>query len=323
MTTTIDDDAPPPARPASQRAPGLRLARVHLRMGSLVLARAELEAYAGRGELDDEAILDLAEARWRTGDLAGAGEVATAAIQGGSTDPLALVIAAEAVAALGRPGEARRLAGRALESVHGSLDPLFAGMPRSLIWPTDPDAPAPGLQGSDGGHRHSAGAAPDALQALDAGREALERGEHAAAAVRLGVALRLGPAFAPAILDALGDVHQPELELVRGDAYRLVGREVDARRSYSAVLRQLAGSVSASGGSGGVTTLAADAPPAPKPPVEEDEPILPSSVVPAHPAAEKPAAERPAAEKPAAAKPAAATPAAAKPAPPATPDQDG
>ena len=212
MTATLDDE-PPVARLASQRVPGLRLARVHLRMGSLVLARAELEAYAGRGELDDEAILDLAEARWRTGDLAGAGEVATAAIQGGSADPLALIIAAEAVAALGRPGEARRLAGRALESVHGSLDPLFAGMPRSLIWPTDPDAPGPGAEASDGGHRHAMGGAPDALQALDAGREALDRGEHAAAAVRLGVALRLGPAFAPAILDALGDVHQPELEL--------------------------------------------------------------------------------------------------------------
>jgi hypothetical protein len=300
MTTTIDDDAPPPARPASQRAPGLRLARVHLRMGSLVLARAELEAYAGRGELDDEAILDLAEARWRTGDLAGAGEVATAAIQGGSTDPLALIIAAEAVAALGRPGEARRLAGRALESVHGSLDPLFAGMPRSLIWPTDPDAPGPGSEASDGGHRHSAGAAPDALQALDAGREALERGEHAAAAVRLGVALRLGPAFAPAILDALGDVHQPELELLRGDAYRLVGREVEARRAYSAVLRQLAGTVSPGGVSGTGRGPGAPGRPVPAPPIEEEEPVLPSSVVPAHPAPGKPPVPRHEAPKPAA-----------------------
>jgi tetratricopeptide (TPR) repeat protein len=289
VTTTIDDDAPPPARPASQRAPGLRLARVHLRMGSLVLARAELEAYAGRGELDDEAILDLAEARWRTGDLAGAGEVATAAIQGGSADPLALIIAAEAVAALGRPGEARRLAGRALESVHGSLDPLFAGMPRSLIWPTDPDAPVPGGDGADGGHRPSAGAAPDALQALDAGREALDRGEHAAAAVRLGVALRLGPAFAPAILDALGDVHQPELELVRGDAYRLVGREVEARRSYSAVLRQLAVTSAAGAGAVAAPALRSEGRVAPVPAVEDDEPVLPSSVVPAHPTTAKPA----------------------------------
>jgi Flp pilus assembly protein TadD len=246
MTSASADAVETPPRAASLRSPGLRLARVHLRMGSLVLARAELEAYAGRGELDDEAILDLAEARWRTGDLAGAGEVATAAIQGGSTEPLALVIAAEAVAALGRPGEARRLAAKALESVEGSLDPLFAGMPRSLIWPTDPDGAAMlprTADDEDAPLRPSAGAAPDALRALEAGRDALERGDHPAAAVRLAVALRLGPAFAPAVLDALGERHDPELELVRGDAYRLVGREVEARRAYGVVLRQLDGAV--------------------------------------------------------------------------------
>ena len=33
---------------------------------------------AGDGALDDEAIIDLAEVRWRTGDLAGAGEAAAA-----------------------------------------------------------------------------------------------------------------------------------------------------------------------------------------------------------------------------------------------------
>ena len=41
------------------------------------------------------------------------------------------MIAAEAVAELGRPGEARRLAARALARIDGPLDPLFAGMPRS------------------------------------------------------------------------------------------------------------------------------------------------------------------------------------------------
>src|SRR5262245_18627762 len=151
MTTETNGDRPS-ARPAGERPVGLRLARVHLRMGSLVLARAELEAYAGRGELDDDAVVDLAEARWRTGDLAGAGEVATAALATGHADPIALVIAAEATAALGRPGEARRLAGRALEAVHGSLDPLFAGMPRSTIWPAEaePSATAASVAASVG-----------------------------------------------------------------------------------------------------------------------------------------------------------------------------
>ena len=55
-------------------------------------------------------------------------------------DVLGLVIAAEAQAALGRPGEARRLAGRAMERADGSLDPVFAGMQRSAIWPVEPGA---------------------------------------------------------------------------------------------------------------------------------------------------------------------------------------
>ena len=107
-------------------------------MGSLALARAELEALADAGELEAPELLDLAEARWRTGDLAGAGEAATAALGRGADDPLAFVIAAEAVAAVGRPAEARRLAARALVGLDGSLDTLFAGMPRSAIWPIDP-----------------------------------------------------------------------------------------------------------------------------------------------------------------------------------------
>jgi hypothetical protein len=112
-------------------------------MGSLGLARAELETFAGRNLLDDEAIRDLAEARWRTGDLAGAGEAAAAYLESHPDDVLALIVAAEAQADLGRPSEARRLAGLALEHAAGSLDPLFAGMPRSQVWPVDPGAAGP------------------------------------------------------------------------------------------------------------------------------------------------------------------------------------
>jgi hypothetical protein len=134
----------PSARPVppSDRHPDLVIARVHLRLGSLGLARAELETMAGRDLLDDEAIRDLAEARWRTGDMAGAGEAAVAYLETHPDDVLALVISAEAQADLGRPSEARRLAGLALEQAAGSLDPLFAGMPRSQVWPVDPGAAA-------------------------------------------------------------------------------------------------------------------------------------------------------------------------------------
>ncbi len=122
------------------RDPDLAIARIHLRLGSLGLARAELETLAGLDRLDDDAIRDLAETRWRTGDVAGAGEAAAAYLETRPDDIVALVIAAEAQSELGRPGEARRLAGRAMERANGSLDPIFAGMPRSPIWPVDPGA---------------------------------------------------------------------------------------------------------------------------------------------------------------------------------------
>jgi hypothetical protein len=126
------------ARATTNRDPDLILARAHLRLGSLGLARAELETLAGRNRLDDDGIRDLAEARWRTGDTAGAGEAAAAFLEVVADDVVALVIAAEAQADLGRPAEARRLAGQALERANGSLDPVFAGMKRSSIWPADP-----------------------------------------------------------------------------------------------------------------------------------------------------------------------------------------
>ena len=150
MTDRVATQAPAP-EPAAHavgasapvvRQPDLVMARIHLRLGSLGLARAELETLAGRDLLDDDAIRDLAEARWRTRDVTGAGEAAAAYLETQPDDILALVIAAEAQADLGRPNEARRLAGQALNRASGSLDPIFAGMPRSQIWPVDPGAAA-------------------------------------------------------------------------------------------------------------------------------------------------------------------------------------
>jgi hypothetical protein len=126
---------------SDERAADLVLARLHLRLGSLGLARAELESMAGRNSLDDQGIRDLAEVRWRTGDLAGAGDAAAAYLEGAPEDVLALVIAAEMQAHLGRPGEARRLAGRAMAASDGLLDEIFAGMPRSTVWPVDTGGP--------------------------------------------------------------------------------------------------------------------------------------------------------------------------------------
>src|SRR4029453_9025266 len=142
----------PPSAPAgmsdssatvTERSPDLILPWLHLRLGSLSLARAELETLAGKDMLDAEGVLDLAEVRWRTGDLTGAGEAAALVIDDDEGPILALVVAAEAAAARGRPTEARRLAAKALAAADGSIDAIFAGMPRSPAWPPDPAAPPP------------------------------------------------------------------------------------------------------------------------------------------------------------------------------------
>jgi tetratricopeptide (TPR) repeat protein len=242
-------------------------------MGSHELARAELESLAGWGELDDESLLDLAEARWRTGDLEGAGDAARAYLATGREDVLGLVIAAEAIAAMGRPGEARRLAGQALERSEVSLDRVFAGMPRSAVWPHDPSDPgehAGTLFGGSGsqarvggattGHRHTGTPSPetglalweghryevhqvsatiDAPAELEAGRELLAAGDFDRAAIRLAVALRASPVLAPAVLDAIPSDPNAALQLVRGDAFRSLGHDSDAQRAWASALAAL------------------------------------------------------------------------------------
>lgn len=282
------------AKASTERAADLVLARLHLRLGSLSLARAELETLAGRDMLDAEGVVDLAEVRWRTGDIAGAGEAAQLVIDNDEGPVLALIVAAEAAAARGRPTEARRLAAKALAAANGSIDAIFAGMPRSPAWPPDPAAPPPapttmfdpapakaarpaagarrrprqegavpvspstesqsasdagdgaGLWDEDLAAEAEAQAEaqarvdaelPTGEEALEAGRAALEGGDVVGAAVRLALVLRIAPALAPAILELVGDRHDPPLALVRGDAYRAVGRELEARQAYADAAR--------------------------------------------------------------------------------------
>ena len=65
------------------------------------------------------------------------------------------------------------------------------------------------------------------------GRYSLDAGDVSGAALQLALVLRIAPALAPAVIDLVGDRHDPGLAFVRGDAYRLVGRELDARRAYA------------------------------------------------------------------------------------------
>jgi hypothetical protein len=268
-----------------------RLAAIHLRMGQLGLARAELEALAGAGELDDRTLLVLAEARWRTGDLTGAGEAAQAYIATGGDDVVAFVIAAEATAAVGRPSEARRLAGRVLERADRPLDQIFAGQRRSLIWPVDTsEAATPDVIFPQAAHEAQtevittrpvsesapesavleqlaapveAVSSPEATEAvpatrpegfwdletirndevpesgdaLVAARADLAAGDVPAAALHLGLAIRIGPDLAGEVLEIIEAQQDrtPELDLIRGDALRLLGREDDAWRAYADV----------------------------------------------------------------------------------------
>jgi hypothetical protein len=319
------------------RDPALVLAGLHLRLGSLALARAELETLAASGGLDHPGRVDLAEVRWRTGDLIGAGEMARQTLASGDESVVALVVAAESAAALGRPTESRRLATQAQARMAGPIDPIFAGMPRSGVWPADPAEPVPspttlfppdraspgnGLAGESAGrggrasgrtstgseeraergsamdedsdrdatHPRSIGSgapSPEAIASaaaaaaaverqgpgfwddlpgseatteaaappdiaipreptppeglepaaiLDAGEAALLAGDYASAALHLGLVVRVAPSIAPAVLAAIGDTPDAGLQMVRGDAYRVLGREVDARRAYEAAM---------------------------------------------------------------------------------------
>jgi hypothetical protein len=120
--------------------PDQHLASIHLRVGALLLARAELEALAARDLLDPAGLADLAEARWRTGELERAAESATAHLDAGGDRPIARVIAAEAAAAAGRAEEARvHVAALGALSVV-ELEALFAGMPQRAFWPSAPPA---------------------------------------------------------------------------------------------------------------------------------------------------------------------------------------
>jgi hypothetical protein len=386
---TAELSAPPlpyePAEPVPLDDPVLqmRLARIHLKTGSLTIARAELEALAARNQLDTPAHLDLAEARWRTGDLDGAGEAAGAYMDGGGDEALGFVIAAEASAMANRHAEARSHTEQALERHLSELDPMFAGIPRRAVWalpawsaatsdalavpsvrapadqvqsdvaqaepqavvpvaiepeaedvelvapPAEPefesfesaDAPAEPLEpepepvelaaeplepeaepepvelaaepvelepeaepepvelaaepvelepevepvvppiepepepemvepdamvvqaeAEPPAEEPAVEAAPNDVQAtaeVASGRSYLEAGDPMMAALHFGVAIRMAPASATSVLDAIGDRQELPLQLVRGDALRLLGMEGDAGKAYQSVANAL------------------------------------------------------------------------------------
>lgn len=148
----ITSDAPAMTDPSATdvAAEDLRLARLHLRLGMLDTARAELEDLARREGLGLGGLAALAEARWRGGDLDAATEAAHEHLRAGGADLIAIVVAAEAAAAGGRPGESRDFVERARALDAPTLDAVFAGMPRRAYWPAA-GAGAEGSGAEDGG----------------------------------------------------------------------------------------------------------------------------------------------------------------------------
>ena len=124
--------APPPSADDPQIR--LRLARIHLRTGSLALARSELESLSALEALDLAGQLDLAEARWRTGEVHGAGDAAIAYMSAGGTEPLGYVIAAEGHALAGRQTESRRCVEDAIDRSVTGVEAFFAGIKPRAGW---------------------------------------------------------------------------------------------------------------------------------------------------------------------------------------------
>jgi len=229
----------PPAEPFTTERSGvgrsaeLRLARLHLRGGTYALARAELESLAGADRLDRDAVLDLAEVRWRTGDLAGAAEAASAWLAEGDSAGAALllahVICAEAAADRGRLGEAEAHVEGAAAGLgdRATLDAILAGIVAGAPWPWEaevardepgalagppaevsplagepapPAPPAPAAASS--APVRGAPVAPAAAALAQAG-SALVGDAPERAAVLLSLALRADRASAEAVLAAL------------------------------------------------------------------------------------------------------------------------
>ncbi len=198
----------PPADATVQASAGAdgRVARLHLRTGLLRLARVELEELAGEGRLDADGVLDLAEARWRTGDLRGAAEAAGAWLEAGAdgaTDAGAADLATGADTGATGAG-ATDAGGRGLALAHALIadgltvrgrDDEAAGHVAATL-----AALAGGLSAPDG-PRASARSLAAALDALFAGIapradgwpafEPVDSGAAAAAAASSGEAVRV------------------------------------------------------------------------------------------------------------------------------------
>jgi len=304
----------PPVAPVDDPSLQARLARIHLRTGSLTLACAELETLAGRNQLDTAGRLDLAEARWRTGDLHGAGEAASAYLAANGEEVLGFVIAAEAAAMANRVAEARSYVEQAMQRYLSDLEPVFAGMARKAMWsifvaspaaapvpqaaavvpapepaaaiePAVEQAPEPAPEPPAAIEPASEPVAANAEVPEDptiaeadgevaSGRSYLEGNDPLLAALHFGVALRLNKTRASVVIEAIGDRQDMPLQMVRGEAVRLLGVASDAgAASQSAVVETSAPVVEAGQPSAPLLEPAVEPEPPAPPKAPEPPPI--------------------------------------------------
>ncbi len=234
-----------------------------MRSGAYALARAELEALAGSDDLDRDGILDLAEVRWRSGDLAGASVAAAAWLEDGADEgaegALAHVIGAEAAAARGAHDVAAAHVAAAAPGLgdRATLDAILAGIAARADWPweaaTPPSPPAvvpePPAGGCSSPPLLAGGTVPTPAFALDApvapvaaqlarSGAALVGDAPERAVVLLALALRADRAAAEAVLAALdavepGPAHAAAFAFVRAEALRAAGRHEESRIAYA------------------------------------------------------------------------------------------
>ena len=275
--------------PGVSGVPAGGLARLHLRTGLLRLARVELEELAGEGRLDTDGILDLAEARWRTGDLRGAADAAVAWLDagaGGANPPaagsgvegrgraLAHAVIADGLTVRGRHDDAAAHVAAALDalaagpggSTAAALDALFAGIPpRADSWPSFGAGVADtGPADAVAAHVHASrvlGPAADAVanDPIAAADERLRAGDDVAGAVLLVLALRVAPSRAGEVLQrvdaALLEHPGAPLLLARAEALRALGRHEEAGIAYAVAGARARGGAPGASPVGGAVAL--------------------------------------------------------------------
>ncbi len=243
------------------------LAAVHLRLGALLLARAELESLAIQDRLKPAGLAYLAEARWRTNELGLAAEAAAAHLAAAGAEPIARVILAEAAAAGGRSEESRAHVAALGALTAEALAALFAGMPQRAVWPSmlggildaaaafgpeetptvreprrvrPPRTTRKPARADDGSANRPL--FPDARGLLGQARDEIRGGDPAwtaSALDRLALTLRLDPTLASEVAEIVSGRPEPAALLVRGDALRILGRILEAEAAYGAAASAL------------------------------------------------------------------------------------